>query len=102
MGRKMRASSWNSKVRRKELLALTSHAFRVYALNFFLMGFNVYGSSFFTALGDGVTSALILSLIHISSAPLYPPSILCYNESCQRASLFCAVQGRGQNGAPVS
>ena len=42
-----------------ELLALTSHAFRVYALNFFLMGFNVYGSSFFTALGDGVTSALI-------------------------------------------
>ena len=33
-----------------ELLALTSHAFRVYALNFFLMGFNVYGSSFFTAL----------------------------------------------------
>lgn len=23
------------------------------------MGFNVYGSSFFTALGDGVTSALI-------------------------------------------
>ena len=42
-----------------ELLALTSHAFRVYALNFFLMGFNVYGSSFFTALGDSVTSALI-------------------------------------------
>lgn len=42
-----------------DLLALTSHAFRVYALNFFLMGFNVYGSSFFTALGDGVTSALI-------------------------------------------
>ena len=45
-----------------ELLALTSHAFRVYALNFFLMGFNVYGSSFFTALGDGVTSALIYFL----------------------------------------
>ena len=42
-----------------ELLALTNHAFRVYALHFFLMGFNVYASSFFTALGDGVTSALI-------------------------------------------
>ena len=42
-----------------ELLELTSHAFRVYALSFFIMGFNVYGSSFFTALGDGVTSALI-------------------------------------------
>ena len=42
-----------------ELLALTSHAFRVYGLSFLIMGFNVYGSSFFTALGDGVTSALI-------------------------------------------
>ena len=42
-----------------ELLELTSHAFRIYALSFIVMGFNVYGSSFFTALGDGVTSALI-------------------------------------------
>ena len=43
----------------QELLDLTSHAFRVYGLSFLIMGFNVYGSSFFTALGDGVTSALI-------------------------------------------
>ncbi len=43
----------------EELLALTSRAFRLYAISFFIMGFNVYGSSFFTALGDGVTSALI-------------------------------------------
>lgn len=42
-----------------ELLELTSHAFRVYGQSFLIMGFNVYGSSFFTALGDGVTSALI-------------------------------------------
>ena len=42
-----------------ELLALTSRAFRLYALSFLIMGFNVYASSFFTALGDGVTSALI-------------------------------------------
>ena len=42
-----------------ELLALTSRAFRLYALSFVIMGFNVYASSFFTALGDGVTSALI-------------------------------------------
>ena len=41
------------------LLALTSRAFRLYAVSFLIMGFNVYGSSFFTALGDGVTSALI-------------------------------------------
>ena len=41
------------------LLALTNRAFRLYALSFLIMGFNVYASSFFTALGDGVTSALI-------------------------------------------
>ena len=39
------------------LLTLTTHAFRLYALSFLIMGFNVYASSFFTALGDGVTSA---------------------------------------------
>ena len=41
------------------LLTLTTHAFRLYALSFLIMGFNVYASSFFTALGDGVPSALI-------------------------------------------
>ncbi|MGN0706380.1 MAG: MATE family efflux transporter [Faecalibacterium sp.] len=41
------------------LLELTTRAFRIYALSFVVMGFNIYGSSFFTALGDGVTSALI-------------------------------------------
>ena len=34
-----------------QLLALTSRAFRLYALSFLIMGFNVYASSFFTALG---------------------------------------------------
>ena len=42
-----------------QLLALTSRAFRLYALCFLIKGFNIYASSFFTALGDGVTSALI-------------------------------------------
>ena len=42
-----------------ELLELTTRAFRLYGLSFLIMGFNVYASSFFTALGDGVTSALI-------------------------------------------
>ena len=41
------------------LLVLTTRAFRLYGLSFLIMGFNVYASSFFTALGDGVTSALI-------------------------------------------
>ena len=44
------------------LLTLTTRAFRLYGLSFLIMGFNVYASSFFTALGDGVTSALIAFL----------------------------------------
>ena len=43
----------------ENLLILTTRAFRLYGLSFLIMGFNVYASSFFTALGDGVTSALI-------------------------------------------
>ena len=42
-----------------ELLALTSRAFRLYALSFLIMGFNVYASSFFTALNNGLISAVI-------------------------------------------
>lgn len=42
-----------------ELLAMTSHGFRLYALAFLVMGFNIFGSSFFTALNDGAASAAI-------------------------------------------
>lgn len=42
-----------------ELLELTVSGFRVFALSFFFMGFAIYGSGFFTALNDGLTSALI-------------------------------------------
>lgn len=42
-----------------ELLALTISGFRVFALSFAFMGFAIYGSGFFTALNDGLTSALI-------------------------------------------
>lgn len=42
-----------------ELLELTISGFRVFALAFAFMGFAIYGSSFFTALNDGLTSALI-------------------------------------------
>ena len=62
-----------------ELLALTSRAFRLYALSFVIMGFNVYASSFFTALGDGVTSALISflrTLVFQIAAVLILPAIL--------------------------
>lgn len=42
-----------------ELMELTFSGFRIFALSFFFMGFAIYGSGFFTALGDGLTSALI-------------------------------------------
>ena len=41
------------------LINLTVSGFRIFALSFLFMGFSIYGSSFFTALGDGQTSALI-------------------------------------------
>lgn len=41
------------------LMALTVRAFRIYSLSFLFSGVAIYGSSFFTALNDGVTSALI-------------------------------------------
>lgn len=42
-----------------DLLQLTTNAYRIYALSFVFMGFNVFGSSFFTALNNGAISALI-------------------------------------------
>lgn len=41
------------------LYALTCRGFRIYALSFLFMGFNMFGSAFFTALNDGLISALI-------------------------------------------
>lgn len=42
-----------------ELFAMTCHGFRLYSLAFVVMGINVWGSAFFTALGNGVISATI-------------------------------------------
>ena len=42
-----------------ELNALTQHGFQLYAIAYLLMGFSMYGSSFFTALNNGVVSAII-------------------------------------------
>jgi putative MATE family efflux protein len=41
------------------LMEMTVHGFRIYTLSFLLCGFNIYGSSFFTALNNGLISALI-------------------------------------------
>lgn len=43
----------------RELLKLTVSGFRIFALSFLFMGYAIFGSGFFTALNDGVTSALI-------------------------------------------
>ena len=42
-----------------ELYALTLRGFRLYAISYLLCGFNIYGSSFFTALNNGIVSAAI-------------------------------------------
>ena len=41
------------------LMELTISGFRIFALSFLFMGFAIFGSGFFTALNDGLTSALI-------------------------------------------
>ena len=42
-----------------ELMRLTESGFRIFSIAFFFMGFAIFGSGFFTALNDGVTSAII-------------------------------------------
>lgn len=41
------------------LMQLTESGFRIFGLSFFFIGFAIFGSGFFTALNDGVTSAII-------------------------------------------
>lgn len=43
----------------KELMDMTVSGFRIFALSFAFMGFAIFASGFFTALNDGVTSAII-------------------------------------------
>ncbi len=41
------------------LMDMTVSGFRIFSISFLLMGFAIFASSFFTALNDGLTSALI-------------------------------------------
>ncbi len=43
----------------RELLSMTVHAFIIYSFSFLFSGVVIFGSAFFTALNDGLTSALI-------------------------------------------
>ena len=65
-----------------QLLAMTVSGFRIFAITFLLMGFAIYGSSFFTALNDGLTSALISflrTIVFECSAVLLLPRVLGLN-----------------------
>ncbi|MDO4838079.1 MAG: MATE family efflux transporter [Clostridia bacterium] len=42
-----------------ELMEMTEGAFRIYSFSFLFMGFSIFASSFFTALNNGLISALI-------------------------------------------
>jgi len=42
-----------------ELLEITLRGFMIFSFSFLFSGFSIFGSSFFTALNDGLTSALI-------------------------------------------
>ena len=43
----------------RELLDMTVRGFVIYCFSFLIVGFNIFGSSFFTALNDGLVSAII-------------------------------------------
>ncbi len=62
-----------------ELLELTIHAFKLFSLSFLFSGLNIYTSSFFTALNNGVISAavsFIRTLIFQMSFVLFLPLLL--------------------------
>ncbi len=62
-----------------ELLAITEHAFVIFACSYLLSGVNIYASSFFTALNNGSISAAISfmrTLIFQTGAVLILPLLL--------------------------
>lgn len=65
-----------------ELEAVTCHGFRLYAVSFLICGFNIFGSAFFTALGNGIVSAAISflrTLVFQTAVLLTLPLILGIN-----------------------
>ena len=62
-----------------QLMDLTVSGFRIFALSFVFMGYAIFSSSFFTALNDGLTSALISflrTLVFQVAAVLLLPLVL--------------------------
>ena len=61
------------------LYTLTCHAFRLFSFAFLFAGFNIFASSFFTALGNGLISAAISflrTLVFQTSSVLLLPAII--------------------------
>ncbi|MFG6322380.1 MAG: MATE family efflux transporter [Lachnospiraceae bacterium] len=54
------------------LTALTRRALCLYSLSFLVMGFNIFGSAFFTALGNGVVSFLRTLLFQVAAVLVLP------------------------------
>ena len=57
---------------------MTLRGMRIYGLSFLFCGFNIFGSAFFTALGDGITSAVISflrTLVFESSSVMLVPLV---------------------------
>jgi putative MATE family efflux protein len=65
-----------------ELLKMSTTAIRIYSLSFLFMGYNIFGSSFFTAMNNGFISALISflrTLVFQVIALLFLPMIIGIN-----------------------
>lgn len=60
----------------QELLEMTIHAFSIFSFSFLFSGFAIFGSSFFTALNNGLASAIISFLrtlvFQVSAVIIFP------------------------------
>lgn len=84
----------------EELIALTMDAFRCFSACFLVMGFSIYGSSFFTALNNGLVSAIIsfmrtlvfqVAMVLILPALFGLPGVWWANAAAELLSLFVTV-----------
>lgn len=71
-----------------ELLALTVRAFTIFSFSFLFSGYAIFGSSFFTALGDGLVSAVISFLRTLVFQCL---SVLIFPIFWQIDGIWCSI-----------
>lgn len=66
-----------------ELTEFSAHAMRIYSLSFIVMGLNIYNSAFFTALGNGLISAVVSAF----------RTLVCQMSTVHILPLFLGVDG---------